>query len=101
MEEENLTEKLFRLNRSIDKWWTDTRSFVEKLKARQDPRYKFNSWRNSPDGHSWKQQQYHSQNQKCSICGEDLDIRDSHIDHIKPLGQYPTEALNFSRWKSF
>lgn len=94
MEEENLAEKLFKLNSSINQWFTDARVLVNQIKARRDPRRQFNLWRTGSEGKHWKRQQYERQERKCALCGEYVHISHAHIDHIKPIAKYPDLALN-------
>ncbi|MDV3002550.1 MAG: hypothetical protein N5P05_004205 (plasmid) [Chroococcopsis gigantea SAG 12.99] len=93
MEEENLAQKLFKVNLSTNQWFTDTKVLVNKVKARQDPRRKFNIWRDSREGKDWKRQQYSKQDRKCAICGIYVHISRVHIDHIKPIAKYPELTL--------
>ncbi|GFE71892.1 HNH endonuclease signature motif containing protein [Chroococcus sp. FPU101] len=93
MEQENLAEKLFKLNSSINDWLTDTKVLVNEIKARQDPRRQFNLWRNSSEGKDWKRRQHSKQERKCALCGDYVHIRYAHIDHIKPIAKYPALAL--------
>ena len=94
MKEENLAEKLFKLNSSINHYLTDTKVLVNQIKARQDPRRQFNLWRNSSEGKNWKQRQHEKQDRKCPLCGLYVHIRYAHIDHIKPIAKYPDLALH-------
>jgi 5-methylcytosine-specific restriction endonuclease McrA len=94
MEEENLAEKLFKLNASINQWLTDTKAVVSQIKARQDPRRQFDDWRDSDEGKNWKRRKYEEQERKCALCGSYVNIHHAHIDHIKPIIKYPDLALN-------
>ncbi|MEA5533217.1 HNH endonuclease signature motif containing protein [Crocosphaera sp. XPORK-15E] len=61
----------------------------------RESRTEFNRWRNSQEGQEWKKQKYRQQNKLCPICKETItNLKGSHIDHIKPLVDYPYLALD-------
>ena len=91
-----LTEKLFRLNKQLDKSLQNVQKIINQIKKKYDPRTEFNRWRNSNEGKLWKEQQYQKQKQCCAICQEKIKLKWSHIDHIKPISLYPDLSLKTS-----
>lgn len=91
-----LTNKLFQANIISDKKKYKSQSIIDKIKAKYDPRTEFNRWRTSKDGQLWKKQQYQKQKESCAICNQKIMLKGSHIDHIKPLIDYPSLSLNTS-----
>ena len=91
-----LTEKLFRLNNKLDKSLQNIQKLINKIKQKYEPRTEFNRWRSSEEGKLWKKQQYQKQKQCCAICQEKIELKGSHIDHIKPLSRYPDLSLDTS-----
>ena len=91
-----LTNKLFKANIFLDKNKIKTQPTIDIIKAKYDPRAEFNRWRKSKDGQLWKKQQYQKQKESCAICNQKVMLKGSHIDHIKPLVDYPNLSLNTS-----
>ena len=91
-----LTEKLFRLNNKLDKSLKNIQKTINQIKQKYEPRTEFNRWRDSKEGKLWKEQQYQKQKQCCAICKKTIELKWSHIDHIKPLFLYPDLALDTS-----
>ena len=67
---------------------------VDKIERKYSPRAEFDNWRNSDDGQKWRIKQYSLQNQCCAECKKPLELKDSHIDHIKPIAKYPQLNLD-------
>jgi 5-methylcytosine-specific restriction endonuclease McrA len=61
------------------------------------PRQRFNRWRDSDEGKTWKQKQFKVTGGKCPECPATfLDSSHFVIDHIKPLCNHPNLALDLS-----
>ena len=84
-----LTKKLFLVNQRLDQSLQDGKKIINKIKQKYQPRSEFNRWRNSEEGKLWKEQQYQKQKQCCAICQTKIELKWSHIDHIKPLAPDP------------
>jgi 5-methylcytosine-specific restriction endonuclease McrA len=89
-------EKLFKFNLDLDKWLQKVEKTSKRLKDKRDPRKQFELWRSSLDGKTWKSQQYTKQQGKCAICQHPMPLKGSHIDHIKPIANYPDLALDLN-----
>ena len=92
----HLTEKLFRLNNKLDRSLQNVQKIINKIEQKYDLRTEFNRWRNSNEGKLWKEQKYYQQKQCCAICQEKIQLKWSHIDHIKPISLYPALSLKTS-----
>ena len=91
-----LTEKLFLVNSRLDQLLQNSQKIINQIKQKYEPRTEFNRWRNSEEGKLWKEQQYQKQKQCCAICQQKIELKWSHIDHIKPLSRYPELSLDLS-----
>ncbi len=91
-----LTETLFKLNNQLDKSIQNKQAIINKIKQKYEPRTEFNRWRNSEEGKLWKEQQYQKQKQCCAICQAKIELKWSHIDHLKPISIYPDLSLDTS-----
>jgi 5-methylcytosine-specific restriction endonuclease McrA len=93
---ESQTEKLFKLNLSLDQWLIESKEMVRQIEQKNSPRQLFNSWKNSQEGKLWKRQQYIKQQGECAICQHTMPLKGSHIDHIKPIANHPDLALDLN-----
>lgn len=91
---EELVRKLLKTTKRVDVTLARLKNVAVEINARYEPRAEFNRWRNSQDGQLWKQQQYQAQKGRCAICQQFIQLKGSHIDHIKPLSRYPHLALD-------
>lgn len=91
-----LTKKLFETNVKLDKKDHKSQLLVNKIKLKYDPRNQFNTWKTSQEGKQWKKQKYQQQQNCCSICKKKIELKGSHIDHIKPISKYPNLSLTLS-----
>ena len=91
-----LTKKLFLANKKLDVFLKNSQDKINKIKQKYQPRTEFNRWRNSEEGKLWKEQQYQKQKQSCAICCKKIELKWSHIDHVKPISLYPDLSLDTS-----
>ena len=91
-----LSKKLFLVNNRLNKSLQNNQKIIDQIKQKYEPRAEFNRWRSSEEGKLWKKQQYQKQKQCCAICQEKIELKGSHIDHIKPLSRYPDLSLDTS-----
>ncbi|MBE9118633.1 HNH endonuclease [Lusitaniella coriacea LEGE 07157] len=91
---QELVRKLFETTKRVDAALAELKGKAADIEAKYEPRTEFNRWRNSQSGKLWKQQKYQAQNGRCVICGESIQLKGSHIDHKRPLSQYPHLALD-------
>ncbi len=91
-----LSKKLFLVNNRLNKSLQNNQKIIDQIKQKYEPRTEFNRWRSSEEGKLWKKQQYQKQKQCCAICQEKIELKGSHIDHIKPLSRYPDLSLDTS-----
>ena len=91
-----LTKRLFLANKKLDEFLQNSQNIINQIKQKYQPRTEFNRWRNSEEGKLWKEQQYQKQKQSCAICQKKIELKWSHIDHIKPLSRYPALSLDTS-----
>lgn len=69
------------------------RDEAQRINNYYSPRARFNRWRDSEEGQSWKRAQYLKTEGICPDCGSsDLNISDFAIDHKKPLSKFPELA---------
>jgi 5-methylcytosine-specific restriction endonuclease McrA len=84
-----LVSEILQTRKKVSKIKLSIRLTVTKIENKYSPGVEFDTWRNSNDCKRWKTQQYDRQARCCAICREHVELKDSHIDHIKPLAQYP------------
>ena len=90
------SKRLYQLTFELDKWVSKNQDIVKDIEQRYSPRGRFKTWRNSPEGKTWKKKQYIKQEGVCAICGHCLTLKVAQIDHIKPLSIYPDLATTCS-----
>jgi 5-methylcytosine-specific restriction endonuclease McrA len=93
---EELVGKILRSRKDIAKIRLSIDMTVAKIERKYSPRAEFDTWRNSDDGQKWRVQQYSLQNRCCAECKQPVELKDSHIDHIKPIAKYPQLNLDLS-----
>lgn len=93
---EKSTKKLFQININLDKTKNKLSLIVNRIKSKYEPRTEFIKWRDSQEGKNWKKQQYKKQKENCAMCNQRIELKGSHIDHIKPLAKYPNLSLDIS-----
>ncbi len=91
---EELVGKILRSRKNVAKIRFSIDLVVAKIEKKYSPRAEFDNWRNSDDGQKWRIQQYNLQNRCCAECKKPLELKDSHIDHIKPIAKYPQLNLD-------
>jgi 5-methylcytosine-specific restriction endonuclease McrA len=91
---EELIGKILRSRKNVAKIRLSIDLMVSKIEKKYSPRAEFDNWRNSDDGQKWRIQQYNLQNHCCAECKKPLDLKDSHIDHIKTIAKYPQLNLD-------
>ena len=90
---EQLVRQLFEVTKQVDITLAELKSTAADIKKKYEPRTEFNRWRNSEEGKLWKQEQYKIQKGFCAICRQPIEFKGSHIDHKKPLSNYPHLVL--------
>jgi 5-methylcytosine-specific restriction endonuclease McrA len=93
---EKLTKKLFKINIKSDKTNNKLSLIVNQIKSKYEPRTEFTKWRKSQEGKLWKKQQHQKQKESCAMCNQRIELKGSHIDHIKPLAKHPNLSLDIS-----
>jgi 5-methylcytosine-specific restriction endonuclease McrA len=93
---EELAKSLFKTSRRVDTTLAELRVIATQINAKYEPRAQFNRWRDSEEGKLWKQEQHQAQGGYCAIakCGKPIQLKGSHIDHIKPLSRFPHLAVD-------
>ena len=91
---EKLVVEILLFRKNVAKFRSSIDLTVAKIERKYSPRAEFNTWRNSDDGQKWRVQQYGLQNRCCAECKKPLELKDSHIDHIKPIAKYPQLNLD-------
>jgi 5-methylcytosine-specific restriction endonuclease McrA len=66
----------------------------QRIESYYSPRAKFERWRDSVDGKTWKETQYKKQNGCCDACKCIIELKGSHIDHRKPISKFPELTLD-------
>ena len=66
----------------------------QQLKNKNEPRKRFNRWRDSEEGKSWKKSQYEKTKGCCHHCQQHFTIGNLVIDHIKPIKDFPELAVD-------
>ncbi len=89
-----LVKHLFKTKKQTDDAFAELGSIAQDIHHKYKPRLQFNRWRDSQEGQLWKIQQYQAQSRCCASCGNLVQLKGSHIDHIKPLCLYPHLALD-------
>lgn len=87
------SEKLFEAMVETDSWLVSNQKKADSLKAKLDPRTRFNLWRNSQAGKQWREEKYLEQLGCCALCGEKMEPPYIHIDHIEPISKRPDLAV--------
>jgi 5-methylcytosine-specific restriction endonuclease McrA len=93
---QELVQAILQVSKKVDLILGSMRQDVIRIDAKYSPRSEFNCWRESEDGKNWKKQQYHHQKKCCAECKQPVELKGSHIDHIKPLSKYPALHLNLN-----
>lgn len=93
---QDLVQEILKVRRQVDLLSSQLRQDVVKIDRKYSPRAEFCSWAKSEDGRNWKIQKYHQQQQCCAICERSIDLKWSHIDHIKPISKYPELHLDLN-----
>jgi 5-methylcytosine-specific restriction endonuclease McrA len=91
---EILVREILQTRKKVSKIRLSIGLTVTKIENKYSPRVEFDTWRNSNDGKQWKIQQYERQTSCCAVCKKFVELKDSHIDHIKPLAKYPELGLD-------
>lgn len=91
---EKLVGEILRSRKNAAKIRCSIKLTVAKIEKKYSPRAEFDTWRNSDDGQKWRIKQYSLQGRCCAECKKPLELKDSHIDHIKPITKYPQLNLD-------
>lgn len=89
-----LVRSLFKTTKQVDAALLPLQETATKIKTKYKPRVEFERWRDSQEGKLWKRKQYQVQGGCCAICSKPIQLKGSHIDHIKGLARYPHLALD-------
>lgn len=89
-----LVRKVFVATKKTDSIFAELTILREGINAKYEPRAEFNRWRDSSDGQLWKALKYKKQKGCCAICKKSIELKGSHIDHIRPISIYPGLALD-------
>src|SRR5437868_14299868 len=89
-----LVKSLFKTTKRVDAALAELQVIATQINYKYEPRTQFIRWRDSKEGQLWKQKKYHVQSRCCAICKESIQLKGSHIDHIKPLSSFPHLALD-------
>jgi 5-methylcytosine-specific restriction endonuclease McrA len=88
-----LTSEARQSRHRLDKLFALAEKEQQRIQEKYKPRNQFNRWKQSIDGQQWKRDKFLKQREKCAICGDPISLLGSHIDHIKPMSQFPELAL--------
>ena len=91
---EALLKQLLKSTQHTDSILTELKQTALAINTKYGPRNRFNRWRDSEEGQTWKQQKWLSQQKCCAICRQPIELKGSHIDHIQPISLYPQLALD-------
>ncbi len=91
---EEFVKSLFKTTKGVDTALSELQVIATKIYGKYKPRAEFIRWRDSEEGQSWKQNKYQTQGECCAICKISIQLKGSHIDHIKPLSRFPHLALD-------
>lgn len=91
---EELVKTLFKTTKRVDTVIAELQVIATKIYTKYEPRTEFIRWRDSKEGQSWKQNKYQNQDRCCAICRISIQLKGSHIDHVKPLSRSPHLALD-------
>ncbi len=89
-----LVGEILRFRKKATKIRLSIEQTVTKIESKYCPRSEFDTWRKSNDGKNWKARQHILQNYCCAECKQHVDLKDSHIDHIKSIAKYPELNLD-------
>lgn len=84
-----LVRSLFEVSDRVDTHLVTLQKDAVEIQNYYVPRAEFIRWRDSVEGQAWKKQQYEYQYQCCAICQKYIQLKGSHIDHIKPIYRFP------------
>jgi 5-methylcytosine-specific restriction endonuclease McrA len=93
---EELVREILQSRKKVSKIRLSIEPTIAKIEKKYSSRAEFDTWRNSNDGKQWKIQQYDRQEYCCAECKKFVELKDSHIDHIKPLAKYPELNIDLS-----
>jgi 5-methylcytosine-specific restriction endonuclease McrA len=68
----------------------------KRIEHYYSPRERFNRWRDSEEGKTWKALQHKALNGNCPKCGDWFSIGNLEIDHIDPIAKFPGLATTLS-----
>ncbi len=91
---EELVRNLLKTKSQLEGKLSELKSIAKEIHTKYEPRQEFQRWRDSQEGQTWKCKRYRKQKQRCAICQQPIQLKGSHIDHIKPISTYPNLALN-------
>ncbi|MBW4489230.1 MAG: HNH endonuclease [Trichocoleus desertorum ATA4-8-CV12] len=91
---QELVQTLFKSTKQTDKILASLNKITERIDTWYAPRAEFERWRDSVEGKAWKHQKFKAQKRLCAICKEAIELKGSHIDHIKPISLHPKLALS-------
>jgi 5-methylcytosine-specific restriction endonuclease McrA len=95
----DLISQLFKSTKNTDQLLAQAVKEGERIKIFYAPRARFERWRDSIDGKAWKEAQYSRQKGCCAACQCAIELKGSHIDHIKPISKYPELALDIKNFR--
>lgn len=85
----DLASQLIAVKIKVDKQLEGFNKDVETIEAYYAPRAEFDRWKTTDVGKEWKAKQFKSQKGCCAICKINIQLKGSHIDHIKPIAKFP------------
>lgn len=91
-----LISDLLKATKQTDSIMSALSSRKQAIQQYYKPRAKFERWRDSTDGQAWKAIKYKQQQGCCAICRCKIELKGSHIDHIRPLSKFPDLAVELS-----
>ncbi|MEL7086340.1 MAG: HNH endonuclease [Cyanobacteria bacterium J06597_1] len=93
---DKLVRKALLLKQQIDNTLSSLQKDADAIRDYYHPRAEFDRWKQSTEGKAWKLQTWSKQKQCCAECKCEIELKGSHIDHIKPLSKYPELSVTLS-----
>lgn len=90
----DLARNLMLLKNKLDQQVKEFEKDAQEIRQYYSPRAKFERWKATEDGKIWKEKQHKRQEGYCAECKIRIEIKGSHIDHIKPISKFPGLAID-------